>query len=238
MSNYQCKPADRVKVNAIRDPIFDLEQSGSNERNIMKHVGLGFAQKTNPSLLTWSESVHAAFVANPTVVTDCPVTAAQLDTGNKDFSAKMAAMQQGGKQATKDRDASREALLALHYQIAAWLEGKAQGDGDMITLLCYEVTEHGYTPQTPCATPAITAIINNMTTQLQLRVSAVANANSFEVQYRIGTGAWTGAGTYTNSRSIVVTGLVPGTMYEFRVRAIGGSTGYSDWSDSVSHMCM
>ena len=204
----------------------------------MKHVGLGFAKKKNAQLLAWSETVHDAFVANPTVVTDCPVTAAQIDTGNKDLSAKMGATQQGGKQATKDRDDSREALIAIHYQIAAWLEGKAQGDGDMITLLCYEVTEHGYSPQTPLSTPAIIAIINLMTTQLQLRVTAVANANSFEVQYRIGNGPWTAGGTFKNSRSIVVTGLAPGTLYEFRVRAIGGSTGCSDWSDPVAHMCM
>jgi len=35
-----------------------------------------------------------------------------------------------------------------------------------------------------------------------------------------------------------VNGLVPGTMYQVQVRAIGGSTGYSDWSDAVHHMCM
>lgn len=33
-------------------------------------------------------------------------------------------------------------------------------------------------------------------------------------------------------------GLTPGTQYQVQVRAIGGSTGYSDWSDSVSHMSM
>ena len=35
-----------------------------------------------------------------------------------------------------------------------------------------------------------------------------------------------------------VNGLTPGTNYTFQVRAIGGSTGYSDWSDPVSHMSM
>ena len=204
----------------------------------MKHVGLGFAHKKIATLLTWSESVHDAFVANPTVVVGCPVTAAQLDTANKDLSAKMGATKQGGTTATADMKHSREVLIGLHYQIAAWLEGKAQGDEDVITLLCYDAVEHGYTPQTQLSTPAILAVLNIMTTQLQLRVSAVANAGSYEVQCRIGSGAWTGCGSFKNSRAIVVTGLIPGTMYEFRVRAIGGSTGWSDWSDSVSHMCL
>ena len=42
----------------------------------------------------------------------------------------------------------------------------------------------------------------------------------------------------TNSRSMPLNGLTPGTQYQVQVRAIGGSTGYSDWSDTVSHMSM
>jgi len=33
-------------------------------------------------------------------------------------------------------------------------------------------------------------------------------------------------------------GLTPGTNYSLDVRAVGGSTGYSDWSDPVSHMSL
>ena len=35
-----------------------------------------------------------------------------------------------------------------------------------------------------------------------------------------------------------VGGLMPGGNYQFQVRAVGCSTGYSDWSDPVSHMSM
>jgi len=38
-------------------------------------------------------------------------------------------------------------------------------------------------------------------------------------------------------RRIVLLGLTPGTIYFVRVRAIGGSTGYSEWSVPVSLMC-
>lgn len=31
-------------------------------------------------------------------------------------------------------------------------------------------------------------------------------------------------------------GLVPGTTYELQLRSVGGTTGYSDWSDPVSRM--
>ena len=45
------------------------------------------------------------------------------------------------------------------------------------------------------------------------------------------------AGVFTGSRSMTVAGLVPGRSYMFQVRSIGGSTGYTDWSNPVSHMC-
>jgi hypothetical protein len=50
-------------------------------------------------------------------------------------------------------------------------------------------------------------------------------------------GPWQTAGLFTNSRSVSITGLTPGTTYEFQVRAVGGSSGYSDWSNPVSRMC-
>jgi hypothetical protein len=38
------------------------------------------------------------------------------------------------------------------------------------------------------------------------------------------------------ARKIILTSLTPGTVYNVQARAIGGSTGYSDWSDPSSHI--
>ncbi len=51
-------------------------------------------------------------------------------------------------------------------------------------------------------------------------------------------GGWQSGGSFTNSRSMPLNGFTPGATYTIQARAIGGSTGYSDWSDPVSHMCM
>ena len=204
----------------------------------MNHVSLGFAKLKDPDLLAFGESVSSALTVNAAALTGCPVTPATLDAANQDFSAKLAATAQGGTTATAAKNASRAALVATLRQIAAWLEGKAAGSVDLITLAGFEVTMRGHTAQTVLATPAILAILNVMTTQLQLRVSSVPNARAYEVQYRVGAGAWTAGGSYPSARAIAVPNLVPGTLYEFRVRVIGGSTGWSDWSDASSHMCM
>ena len=51
-------------------------------------------------------------------------------------------------------------------------------------------------------------------------------------------GPWQSGSLFTNSRSMPVNNLTPGTNYSFQVRAIGGSTGYSGWCDAVSHMSL
>ena len=42
------------------------------------------------------------------------------------------------------------------------------------------------------------------------------------------------AGIFTNSRRIEIGNLTPGTTYTVQTRAIGGSKGYSEWSDPQS----
>ncbi len=85
-------------------------------------------------------------------------------------------------------------------------------------------------------TPNILALENELRTQLVLRLSPIANPCCYEVQTRVGTGAWPAAGSFTAARKIILTHLTPGTVYTVQARAIGGSTGYSDWSDPSSHI--
>ncbi len=74
-----------------------------------------------------------------------------------------------------------------------------------------------------------------------LRVTRIARAKCYEVwSAAVGVanvpGPWQAAGLFTASQSITIAGLGPGTTHVFQVRAVGGSTGYSDWSNPVSRM--
>ncbi len=69
--------------------------------------------------------------------------------------------------------------------------------------------------------------------------SALVNWNSFnngttyEIRYRVGTGAWVSVTTGVNAASQLLTGLTNNTTYEWQIRTLctGGST--SDWSHSL-----
>jgi hypothetical protein len=74
--------------------------------------------------------------------------------------------------------------------------------------------------------------------QLTLRITPIANARNYQIQTQVGDGGWQEAGIFSQSRRVVVANLTPGTVYNLRVRAIGGSTGYSEWSSVTSRMSL
>ena len=92
----------------------------------------------------------------------------------------------------------------------------------------------------PVAAPNTMA--ENVVTGNEMKTT-IDNARAYEVRYALigagGTpGPWQTAQLFTSARGMKVGGLTPGGMYTFQVRAVGGSTGYSDWSDAVSHMSL
>ena len=83
--------------------------------------------------------------------------------------------------------------------------------------------------RSPLANPSILNVSFGNSTELVLKVTPIAHAKCYEV--RAATvcadntpGPWLAAGMFTNSRSMTIDGLTPGTTYMFQVRAIGGST--------------
>jgi len=108
----------------------------------------------------------------------------------------------------------------------------------------------GASPSVPCCgrgrphhaqsqldTPTLT-IDNGNSGQLIGHMPAVSNAHSYQIQVLTPDGKVLKTVDSTQARNVVIPGLTPGIIYTLIGRAVGGSTGYSDWSDPVSHMCM
>ena len=135
------------------------------------------------------------------------------------------------------KNVAREDLLALLRTEASYVQLTASDD-------LPKMLSSGYTNVSTSRTkialpkPDIAAIDNVNSTELVVRLTPVTNARAYEVQQRTGTGNWQTAGIYTQARRIVLENLAPGATYTVQARAVGGTTGYSDWSDPVSHMAM
>ncbi len=95
----------------------------------------------------------------------------------------------------------------------------------------------------PLPKAVIATVENGHTTQLLVTMDTMAKAKAFELYIAmVANGAtigdWKLVATYGNGRKMLVNGLTPGTTYAFKARAVGGTTGYSDFSDPVTHMSL
>jgi hypothetical protein len=154
-----------------------------------------------------------------------------------DLSLKLGAQPTGGTIATqavyKAFDAVTEALNAD----ANDLENVIGHDLEALLSTGYLPVSNNRS-QSPLDDTAIVNLMNNGTTQLLLQLLAVRNAKSYQMEISLDGGkTWLAAGISTKSRPILLTGLIPGTTYTVRARAIGGSTGASDWTPARSIMC-
>jgi hypothetical protein len=199
------------------------------------HISLNFAQLPGAALDEFTSGIIAGLTDNPAFPAPA-VSLADLAAAQTAFEDALTAMTQGGQQATADKNNKRAALVALLRKEANYAQLASENDLPTMLSSGFLVNSTSRT-QSPLATPGIVEIDNGMTTQLVVRAQGVDNARAYEAQVKNGAG-WQPAGTFTQARRIVLAGLTPGSTYAVQVRGVGGSTGYSDWSDPVSHMAM
>jgi hypothetical protein len=175
-----------------------------------------------------------AMTGNPSFPTP-PVSIPEIGTRQTTFSNAMAAAANGGTQLTAVKNQARTALLNGLDANALYVQTIARFDLAMLLSSGYQAASTNRA-RVQLSAPTIAGFDNEMSTQLVVRLTPVANAYAYEVQVKTGTGAWVPAGLFTQARKIVLTDLITGTIYTVQARAIGGSTGYSDWSDPSSHI--
>ena len=164
---------------------------------------------------------NAAFPTPPVL----PADLASLDQAFRDAIAAAT----GDPQDTAAKIKAREALLDALRKDANYVQTEASHDMQTLLSSGYYPASTNHT-QSPLDPPVIVDLENLATTQALLRLTPVDNAKAYHVQTNTnGNGTWTEGGIYTQARRIVLAALTPGTTYNVRARAIGGSTGCSDW---------
>ncbi len=171
-----------------------------------------------------------------------PMASTVLRDARDAFMQALADQAQGGMAATAAKNNKRAALIAILRQLARYVEDNCANDLAKLLSSGFNVVNRN-NAQSPLVTPHIKTIKTGMSGQLLVQVTAVKNVKTFESRIALlgadGTpGPWQPGGLCSNSRAIPFNGLTPGQTYMVQVRAIGGSTGRSDWSDPVSHMAM
>lgn len=200
------------------------------------HVSLSFTQLPDPALSEFTSGIIGGLTGNAAFPTP-EVPLADLTAAKKALDDALAAMPFGGTQATAIKNAARGTLLSRLRQEAGYVQLASKNDLPTLLSSGFSAASTNHA-QTPLSKPFILGIFNEASTQLVVRGQAVENAHAYEVQIKNGTGGFVPAGTFPQARRMILTGLVPGQTYTVQIRAVGGSTGFSDWSDPVSHMAM
>jgi hypothetical protein len=206
-------------------------------KKVVLHVSLAFASLPDPGLDSFVETISAQLYGNAAYTTP-PVTKVALDAANSDFTTKLAAAATGGQTETAAKNASRQVLIGILRQLANYVQGACNNDLPTLLSSGFQAasTERR---QEPLAKPEGLVLKNGDTGQLIAKVKPVKNTKMYEGRVSADGGTtWLPSVFTGDSQHVLFAGLTPGQEYTIQIRALGGSTGQSDWSDPVKHRSM
>lgn len=207
-------------------------------------VNIGYYKTTSAAMvvaiLAWiikCMTGNAAFPKPPVplvaAVPPDPTAPVDMTTRMNALAAANAASVDSGTAQTAARDAALEFAYEGMDANAFYCQTQARTNLALFLTSGYQAASTNRA-QTQLVTPSITGIDNDISTQLNVHLTPIANAVGYEVQTCIGTAAWTTVKFSTQARTIALIGLVFGTNQHVRARALGGSTEASQWSQPMS----
>ena len=209
---------------------------------MLQHVRIadGFRGQSAEQLAATAGGIITGLTGNP-AFPSLPVELKTVQAAVDELNAALAAQAHGGTAATAEKNNKQEALITLLRKLKHHVEDNCGNDPATVLSSGFQTAVATRT-RAPLANPSILGVDRGNSGELVLKVTPIARTKCYEVRSAaVGAenapGAWQSAGLFTNSRAITIAGLVPGTTYSFQVRAFGGSTRYSDWSNPVSCMC-
>jgi hypothetical protein len=190
-------------------------------------VSLGFAKFRKHKLGIFGGSVALALTDNP-AFPNLPVNLVDLKAANDAYQASLCAQLNGGRVQTAAMNAARARLIGILRDEAHYVQIIAKNNLEMLLSSGFTAIDRN-NAQSQLLTPGCPLITRPGSTRLQLSFKAVPNARAYQAQLKVGDGDWQDGGIHPRARKLILTGLIPGTIYNIRVRAVGGSTGYSSW---------
>jgi hypothetical protein len=173
---------------------------------------------------------------DPTKIPNLPVVNPALAAYVDDLANALAATITGGKVETAAKNKAFKALADALNSDADIVEIVAGGDLELLLSTGFLPASNNHGSSLLDDT-SIVGLLNNGTTQVLLRLQPVRNAKTYQVQTSADGGkTWVEVCLSTQARRIVLSNLVPGTTYQVRARAVGGSTGASNWTSPGSIM--
>jgi hypothetical protein len=203
---------------------------------------LGLSKLPPAELLQEATAVYTGTNGNP-AFPNPSVDMAVLKTDIDNFSSAITAALDGGKKAIAERNRLAEVLIKTLRQLGKYVEIASKDD--MTTLLSsgFRAKSIGRTASSPLSESIRSINPGPNSGQLLVAIAADPDALSYEIRWgAVGAGGtppatWMSQPAGKTRPPALLTGLTPGTNYAIQVRSVTHS-GYSDWSDPVTRICM
>ena len=194
-----------------------------------------YGQRPDGTLGEFTLHVATCMTGNPTYTLP-PVTPDILRTKATEFETAVGACEDGTKQDTEHKNVLRADLISTLDILADYVELTAQGDREKLLSSGFEVATKASNTPAPVGTTAILGVTNVASTKLGLDLQVADNAWGYETEVSSVPGVWVRKDTFTDPHNVVLTDLVPGTVYAIRARALGSKNQRSEWCAPVSQM--
>ncbi len=160
-----------------------------------------------------------------------------LDTSIDKLEEDIGNTQTGGTPETAIQEAQRVLVNNQLHKLAIFCQENCNNDPTVFLTSGFKLA-HTTNTHSPLPKCVINSVTNGATTQLVVVAAPMANASGWEAQVWVGNNPPHHADCLKPTRKMTIINQVPGTLVNVQMRAQGGSTGFSDWSDPVTHMCM
>jgi hypothetical protein len=203
-----------------------------------------FARMTAEVVLSTSVNIYDGIFNNPNFTAPQapapPVDSATLKSANDSLATANAAALDGGKKALARKAHAKEVVVKLLQQLAVYVQANCKDDMTIFLSSGFTAVSSGKTASPPASDSIRKVEPDEVSGQMRITLMKYPGAVSYEVRWAPAV-AGGNPGTWSNQPvaylrpATTISGLTPGTTYQFQVRAVI-KAGYSDWSDSVTRI--
>jgi hypothetical protein len=201
---------------------------------------LGFQVTSDSDLLVLLNHVHDSMANNP-AYPNPPVAMADFKTAIDSFATWITNAEDGGTKSVSAKKKQRGAVVKMVTLLGHYVESACNDDLATFNSSGFTAASNTKQPPQPLTQSVIKYVDRGVNTgQIVVKPDTQKGAVSYEARYATVPAAgaaptWTSI-VQTSPKGFTVTGLTPGTAYQFQVRALG-RLGYSDWSETVTFIC-
>jgi hypothetical protein len=209
--------------------------------NVQKiKAALGFTRMSDVELLKRLDAIRDGMTGNAAFLNP-PVDIAVFTTAVETFDALVTRALDGGKTAISAKRKQRQVVIRLAVQLGHYVEGASNNDPVVFHTSGFEARTSSRVPAQPLTDGSIKYVDRGPNSgQLVVRPVPQKGALTFDLRYCPVPAAgaepdWKWL-TLPGSKPVTVSGLTPGTTYQFQLRAFG-RRGHSDWGGVVTFIC-